>query len=100
MEIGTRLNRLRDRRTGKTKSDGTATASLRTDFSQSPFELNESYERNNETPSVKYALGSMQAVDKRFTEKCYEEGDRVKNQLISSIASPAIAFEYQGVAAD
>jgi hypothetical protein len=45
--------------------------------------------------SVKYAIGSMQAVDEDYTKKSYEEGDRVANQLKQHLEIP-VDTDYQG----
>lgn len=88
-DINKRLESLRKRRLGLTREGG-----LFAEYAES--QKRERYEENNETPSVKFALGSMQPVDKEYTNKCYEEGDRVKNQLLSNIRFPRIDFRYQG----
>ena len=45
--------------------------------------------------SVKYAIGSMQAVDQDYTQKSYEEGDRVANQLKQNLTI-SVETAYQG----
>ncbi len=58
----------------------------------------ESYEKRAKSDALKYGLGAMQEVDKRYTSICYEEGDRVSAQLASGLADSQISvkFDYQG----
>jgi hypothetical protein len=73
--------------------------SRRTDPLIKTTEMREVYERISEEESVKYAVGTMQPIDKEYTNKTYEEGDRVKAQLDKSLntqAAAVVEFEYQG----
>lgn len=58
----------------------------------------EAYETRAKSEAVKYALGAMQALDKKYTEISFQEGDRVKNQLALGLegAEIPVKFEYQG----
>lgn len=97
LDIQTKLNRLHERRNGLVTRSGTRTAALSSvEFATRSY-LRENYEQLSEPPSVKYALGSMQPVGKSYTEKSYEEGDRVKERITEGLlGSPRISFEYQG----
>lgn len=55
----------------------------------------EIYNKVNEDSSIKYAIGCMQPVGSRYTEITFEEGDRVKNQLITGLRSQGICCEYK-----
>jgi len=73
--------------------------SRRTDPLIKATEMREVYDRISDDESVKYAVGAMQPIDKEYTNKTYEEGDRVKAQLDKSLNAqvPAVVqFEYQG----
>jgi len=54
------------------------------------FRTNESYEKLSESAGVKYAIGAMAAVDSNSTRVSKEEGERVADTLISSLASEGI----------
>jgi hypothetical protein len=60
--------------------------------------LREAYDSMSEDEPVKYAVGAMQPIDKEYTNKTFEEGDRVKAQLAKALNQPAetAEFEYQG----
>lgn len=55
--------------------------------------LLESYEKLSEEKSIKYAIGAMEEVGKKYTLATIEEGERVKNHLKEI---DRIEFEYQG----
>jgi hypothetical protein len=59
--------------------------------------LREAYDSMSEEEPVKYAVGAMQPIDKEYTSKTFEEGDRVKAQLAKALNQPAetAEFEYQ-----
>jgi hypothetical protein len=62
-------------------------------------EMREAYDRIPEDESAKYAIGAMQPIEQEYTDKTYEEGDRIKAQLDKSLNTPAgsvVEFEYQG----
>lgn len=97
MDIQTKLNRLHERRHGLITRSGTRTAALSSAEFAARSYLRENYEQLSEPPSVKYALGSMQPVGKAYTDKSYEEGDRVKERIIEGLSrSPLVSFAYQG----
>lgn len=59
----------------------------------------EAYDSIAEDESVRYAVGAMQPIDQEYTNKTYEEGDRIKAQLDQSLNTAActtVEFEYQG----
>lgn len=51
-----------------------------------------------EPSAIRYAIGAMQPVTKRYTEICFEEGDRVANSLKASLKHLNIntTHEFQG----
>jgi hypothetical protein len=96
MDLKSRYDRLRERRTGLITKSGKRISPLTAEFA-ARSSLRENYERVSEPPSVKLALGYMQAVEPSFTKKCYEEGERVKARLKEGVAnSPSIDFAFQG----
>jgi hypothetical protein len=60
--------------------------------------INESYLALNESDVVKYAVGIMQAVPKRYTEISFKEGERVASSLKSGLRNEIdnITHEFQG----
>jgi hypothetical protein len=71
----------------------------RTDPVIKAAEMREVYDRISEDESVKYAVGAMQPIDKEYTNKTYEEGDRIKAQLDKSLNTQValvVDFSYQG----
>lgn len=70
----------------------------RTDVILKADALNEAYSSIKEDDAVKYAIGAMQPIDNTYTRICMEEGERVKNQLISGLNKEVTVaeFEYQG----
>jgi hypothetical protein len=97
LDIQTKLNRLHERRNGLVTRSGARTTALSSaDFATRSY-LRENYEQLSEPPSVRYALGSMQPVGKSYTDKSYEEGDRVKARITEGLlGSPPVSFAYQG----
>ncbi|WP_444946662.1 hypothetical protein ACJJIP_08545 [Microbulbifer sp. VTAC004] len=63
-----------------------------------PQSIQESYSILNESSVIKYVLGSMQPVNQRYTEICFEEGDRVASSLKQSLKQNGINsfHEFQG----
>ena len=61
-------------------------------------QINESYLSLGESDPVKYAIGIMQALPKRYTEICFEEGERVAASLKSSLKNEIgeLTHEFQG----
>jgi hypothetical protein len=57
--------------------------------------LNEVYNRISQSESVRYAIGSMQPIDPDYTRVTFEQGERVKSQLMSQLPV-ACEYEYQG----
>lgn len=62
--------------------------------------LNEAYARLEEDDAVKYLVGAMEPIDPAYTKKTFDEGDRVKNQIISGLSRENLSaeYEYQGSA--
>jgi len=59
--------------------------------------LTESYEVLQESDTIKYVIGAMMPVSETYTTKTYEQGERVKSQLIKNLNSAYnVEFEYQG----
>jgi hypothetical protein len=60
--------------------------------------IREAYDSMSEDESVKYAVGAMQPIDQEYTNRTYEEGERVKAQLDRALnaRSSTVEFEYQG----
>ncbi|MBL0937629.1 MAG: hypothetical protein IBJ03_01975 [Gemmatimonadaceae bacterium] len=60
--------------------------------------LQEAYARLSEDSAVKYAIGAMQPIEKRYTEITLEEGSRVRRQLEDGLArrNIPVAFRFQG----
>ena len=54
----------------------------RTDPLVKAAEMREVYERITDDDSVRYAVGAIERIDKQYTENTYQEGNRVKAQLI------------------
>lgn len=61
-------------------------------------EAREVYKYLTESESVKYVLGAMQAIDAAYTEKSWDEADRVQNQLEAGYPAASIRaqFDHQG----
>lgn len=60
--------------------------------------LTEAYETRAKTEAIKYALGAMQALESKYTQISFQEGERVRNQLNTGLQNAGIpaTFEYQG----
>lgn len=89
-----KLDNLRNRRLGLDSSSGMYKAAS---FIESAA-LTESYETRAKTEAVRYALGAMQALESKYTQICYQEGERVRNQLEAGLRNAGIiaTFDYQG----
>lgn len=60
--------------------------------------LNEAYNKIDDEPAIKYAIGAMQPIDPQYTSNTFQEGDRIRNQLDKGLIAknnPA-DFDYQG----
>lgn len=81
-DIDTRLENLRVRRKGvDAVRSGRVTASVADEVIRKSV-LQESWQRRaSEQPYTRYALGAMQAVDPAYTQKSYDEAERVAKQL-------------------
>lgn len=88
-----KLANMRLRRTGTSSS--ALDKSL--EFAESTS-FREAYESRAKTEAIKYALGAMQELEKRYTEISIEEGERVREQLNNGLRTAGIGaqFEYQG----
>lgn len=99
-----RVNALRARRQGlgisKTIEKSLAANSISLDSIDESVRRSapESYETRTRSVALKYALGAMQEVDKRYTEISVEEATRISNQVINGIAGygGAVSAELQG----
>lgn len=93
MDYQSRLEKLRNRRTGNVGPDGIVnlTEAARTKAA-------EAYELLKQPSSVKYAVGAMQSVGSEYTATSYEEGNRVKARLEEAFTALAVPIEveYQG----
>jgi hypothetical protein len=60
--------------------------------------MQEAYDSLPEEDPIKYAVGAMEAVPDRYTEKTLDEGNRVKAQLENGLSTQEHLpeFEYQG----
>lgn len=60
--------------------------------------FSEAYETRAKTDAVKYAIGAMQELEAKYTQICYEEGDRVRKQLNDGLKAAGIpaTYDYQG----
>ena len=60
--------------------------------------LKEVYAGLDEDDAVKYLVGAMEPIDPAYTRKTFEEGDRVKNQIITGLGGNGLSaeYEYQG----
>jgi hypothetical protein len=60
--------------------------------------LKEAYARLDEDDAVKYLVGAMEPIDPAYSRKTFEEGDRVKNQIVTGLAGNGLSaeYEYQG----
>ncbi|KAB2931288.1 MAG: hypothetical protein F9K24_13670 [Leptonema illini] len=76
-----RLSKLRNRRTDE--------------FEIIKSSIMESLDTLTQTDSVKYVLGSMQPIEPTYTQKSYEEADRIKNQIENKTTFKC-SFDYQG----
>src|SRR5690348_11722485 len=57
--------------------------------------LYEAYAKMTQSEAVQYAIGAMQPVEPEYTQNTVDQGDRVKNQLITRLAEPC-EYRYQG----
>lgn len=82
MNIHERLDRLAARRTDQ-------------DLFEAAAMSYESYRSLDAPEAVKYIIGSMQPIDRRYTEITLEQGVRVRDQLKKKLAS-SVAYRFQG----
>jgi hypothetical protein len=57
--------------------------------------FNESYQKINQSDSVRYVIGAMQPIDPEYTKNTYLQGERVINQLKNRLTEHC-DYEYQG----
>lgn len=90
-----RLNKLRERRNPSTfTTDAITRLSAQT---HGLTQFMESYEKLAEGSATKYALGCMEAVDKRYTEISFEEGNRVAKQIVNKLPpTMPVEIRFQG----
>ena len=94
MNYSQKIQRLKDRRQGLYSRDGVYNF---TEALSAATKL-EKFQRLTEPEAVKYAIGVMQPVDAEYTQKSYDEGNRVRDRLIEGLTAAYIpaAFDYQG----
>jgi hypothetical protein len=92
-----KIENLTDRRQGRQLSKGMAFDSATLE-AFAGVRKQEKFVAIAEPEAVKYAIGAMQAVDVEYTQKSYEEGNRVRDQLLSGLnaAGTTVEFDYQG----
>lgn len=97
-EINTRLSQLRARRSGgtPTRTFSEATSIFNRDFAADAASV-ESWETRGSSSQrwTRYAIGAMQAVDRRYTEISKETGERVASQLRDRFARAGINAEFR-----
>ncbi|MBD1107729.1 hypothetical protein HXV84_20385 [Pseudomonas amygdali pv. morsprunorum] len=99
MDFNSRLTSLKNRRKGPQNPtfDGTSEsdyAELTKALSGQRYGL-ESFESIQEPDGVKYAVGAMAPVEKRYTEISIAEGERVANSLSKSLLNESVTVEYK-----
>jgi hypothetical protein len=82
--ISNRMQKLRSRRTDATM--------------KAAYTFDEAYDKIQEDETIKYVVGTMQPIDKEYTQKTFDEGDRIKSQLHSQLnaVTEQAEFRYQG----
>ena len=90
----TKLSSLRSRRLGLDVRSDLAKAAAQDET----LLLSESYVSRTSNEAVRYVIGSMQELEPTYTSICYEEGQRVINQITSGLGTYGIpaSYEYQG----
>ena len=74
-------------------------SSRRTDATmKAAYTFDEAYDKIQEDETIKYVVGTMQPIDKEYTQKTFDEGDRIKDQLNSQLNTwtEQAEFRYQG----
>lgn len=96
INFGNRLESLKNRRQG-TRERALFDRNL-SSFSLADPRIKEQYEELAESPAIKYAIGAMAAVSASSTKISVEEGERVADTLIASLAQVGIrtSKEIQG----
>lgn len=90
-----RLFKLRERRNPTSFATDSITKLAAASHGFTTFQ--ESYERLTEGAATKYALGCMAAVDQRYTEISFEEGNRVGKQITAKMPSTMpVEIKFQG----
>lgn len=76
----------------------TAYAKLKNRRNPEDWFVKEAYANLQEDEPVKYLVGSMEPVLPRYTEITKEQGERVKNQLVTGLSSHGLtaSYAYQG----
>lgn len=89
-----KLANMRNRRLGLDSTNGLSKSAS---FIEAAA-LTEAYETRAKTEAIKYALGAMQALEPKYTQISFQEGERVRNQLNTGLQNAGIpaAFDYQG----
>lgn len=90
-DINARLTSLRERRKG---TDSISRSRIAAAFAEDALQKSlilESWERRATAhPNTRYALGAMQAVDAAYTQKSYDEAERVAKQLREGLSISVI----------
>ncbi len=91
-----RLQRLKDRRQGTQKQIYEAVAKKEKYvalLSNYDYRTTEAFEELKESEGIKYAIGAMAAVDKKYTDISISEGHRVAENLISRLSDYNISVD-------
>lgn len=88
IDFGRRLKNLKDRRQGSRElmllEKGYHT------WDSGDYRIQESYEKLDESPGVRYAIGAMSPVNQQSTDISVNEGNRVADTLISMLSTAGI----------
>lgn len=99
IDFDERLNRLEKRRKGKDVNynifDSITEGLVSYNEFSSLQNKRELWETISTKPSVRYSIGAMQAVDKRYTEISIETAKRIENQLKTRLINHGINTEYR-----
>lgn len=99
IDFDNRIQRLAKRRKGGDKDYNFADILNEGTVNYSEFAklkaMTERWETASTRPSVRYALGAMQEVDKRYTEISIETAKRIENQLIKRLPVYGLNTEYK-----
>ena len=96
MDFNERLYKLKTRRSDLSVS--TESAVFDTALNREQQEIEESYEKITDGDGVKYAIGAMAAVNRDYTKKSFEEGERVAKGLKADLEKHGVTVthDFQG----